>query len=288
MWGLTFPAIRSALAAGTSPFAFVGSRFLVAGLLMLPFALKDLRREGRKILLPAGGLGMLLGASYVTQTIGMETTTAANSGFITGTNVIIVPFLDALVRKTKLSGSAIAGAIIALAGMYILAGFGGTESFSLTESRTGDLWTLCSAFGYAMYLVLLQKYLLKFGHWSFLTAQLLVVALTTLALGPFIEDWNLNLSGWSAIWPVMYCALFATIGTGLLQFKFQAESSPVRAALIFALEPVFAAVFAWVLLSEQAGENAILGGILIIAGVVFTEIGPNIFSKKSNSKAPDV
>ena len=282
MWGLTFPAIRSALASGTSPFAFVGGRFLVAGLIMLPFAFKDLGREGKAILLPSFGLGLLLGTSYVTQTIGMETTTAANSGFITGTNVIMVPFLDAIIRKTKLSGGAIAGAMIALTGMYILAGFGGTTSFSLTESRIGDLWTLCSAFGYAMYLVLLQKYLLKFGHWSFLTAQLLVVATTTLGLGPFIEEWNLNLTGWDSIWPVLYCAIFATIGTGLLQFKFQAESSPVRAALIFALEPVFAALFAWALLSEQPGENAIFGGILIIAGVVFTEIGPGIFAKKTS------
>ena len=220
MWGLTFPAIRSALAAGTSPFAFVGGRFLVAGLIMLPFAFRDLRREGRALLLSACGLGLLLGTSYVTQTIGMETTTAANSGFITGTNVIMVPFLDALIRKTKLSGSAIAGAIIALAGIYILAGFGGTESFSLTESRTGDLWTLCSAFGYAI-LGTAQEISSEIRALFVSHGTTVVVAITTLALGAFIEDWNLNLTGWSSIWPVLYCAIFATVGTGLLQFKFQ-------------------------------------------------------------------
>ena len=280
MWGLTFPAIRAALATGTSSFAFVGARFSVAALIMLPFALPGLKKDGRALILPSVGLGLLLGGSYVAQTIGMETTTAANSGFITGTNVIMVPFLDAIIRKTKIKGFAILGALLALFGMYLLSGLDLSEPQALVGGRIGDLWTLLSAFGYAVYLVLLQKHLHRFGHWSFLTAQLIVVSVTTLALGPFIEDWNLEITNTTVLAAVLYCAIFATVGTGLLQFKYQAQSSPVHAALIFALEPVFAGLFAILILSENPGQNALIGGAFIIAGVLLAEIGPNLMKKK--------
>ena len=280
MWGLTFPAIRAALATGTSSFAFVGARFSVAALIMLPFALSGLKKDGRALILPSVGLGLLLGGSYVAQTIGMETTTAANSGFITGTNVIMVPFLDAIIRKTKIKGFAILGALLALFGMYLLSGLDLSEPQALVGGRIGDLWTLLSAFGYAVYLVLLQKHLHRFGHWSFLTAQLIVVSVTTLALGPFIEDWNLEITNTTVLAAVLYCAIFATVGTGLLQFKYQAQSSPVHAALIFALEPVFAGLFAILILSENPGQNALIGGAFIIAGVLLAEIGPNLMKKK--------
>jgi drug/metabolite transporter (DMT)-like permease len=279
MWGLTFPAIRAALTTGTSSFAFVGARFSIAAIIMLPFAYRGLAKDGRALIWPSLGLGLLLGSSYVTQTIGMETTTAANSGFITGTSVIMVPFLDALIRKTRIRGFAIAGAIVAIFGMYLLSGLDLSKPQALVGGRVGDLWTLFSALGYATYLVLLQKYLLRFGHWSFLTAQLIVVAVTTLAVGPFIEDWQLEFTNPKVLGAVFYCAIFATIGTGLLQFKYQAQSSPVRAALIFALEPVFAGLFAMLLLSEQPGQNALVGGALIIVGVLLAELGPKLTQK---------
>ena len=195
----------------------------------------------------------------------------------------MVPFLDALIRKTKISGYAIGGALVAILGMYLLSGLDLSEPQALVGGRIGDLWTLLSAFGYAVYLVLLQKHLNRFGHWSFLTAQLIVVSVTTLTLGPFIEDWNLELTHTSVLAAVVYCSIFATVGTGLLQFKYQAQSSPVHAALIFALEPVFAGIFAMILLSENPGKNALIGGALIIVGVLIAEIGPNLKTKLSKA-----
>jgi len=283
MWGLTFPAIRSAMTNGASSFAFVGARFGIAAVIMLPFAIGGLKKDGRALLWPSIGLGLLLGSSYLMQTIGMETTTAANSGFITGTSVIMVPFLDAAIRKTKLRGFAIGGAVFAIFGMYLLAGLDFSGETTMKAGRVGDLWTLASALGYALYLVLLQKHLTRFGHWSFLTAQLFVVAISALLIGPFIEDWQLQWQNESVLTAVIYCAIFATIGTGLLQFKFQAESSPVRAALIFAMEPVFAAVFAVLILSEDPGKNALSGGSLIVLGVLIAELGPNWAEKRKTS-----
>jgi drug/metabolite transporter (DMT)-like permease len=279
MWGLTFPAIRSAMSSGTSSFAFVATRFGIAAIVMLPFALRGLKKDGRALALPSLGLGLLLGSSYLMQTIGLETTTAANSGFVTGTSVIMVPFLDAAIRKTKLRGFAIAGAGLALLGMYLLAGLEFSSSSNLSSARIGDLWTLASALGYALYLVLLQKHLKRFGHWSFLTAQLFVVALSALLIGPFIEEWQLAWQNQSVVLSIVYCAIFATIGTGLLQFRFQAQSSPVRAAVLFAMDPVFAAIFAVILLNENPGDNAISGGALIILGVLLAELGPNLRKK---------
>jgi drug/metabolite transporter (DMT)-like permease len=274
IWGLTFPAIRTAMTEGATPLAFVGVRFAIALLLMLPFALPGFRKHGSAMVAPSVGLGLLLGGGYAMQTIGMTTTTAANSGFIAGTAVIMVPFIDALLRKTEISPWVVGGAALATCGLYLLSGI--EDLRSLAAGRPGDLWTLASSASYAFYLVLLQDHLPRFGHWPFLTAQLIVVCASALLLAPLVEEPRLDPNG-AVILALVFCAVFATIVSGTIQFRCQADSTPVRVALIFALEPAFAAGFAVLLIGEEPGPNALAGGLAIIVGVIAADAGPRLF-----------
>jgi drug/metabolite transporter (DMT)-like permease len=277
IWGLTFPAIRSAMTGGASPLAFVAARFVIAAALMAPLALRGVRREGRAMLGPAAGLGLLLGSSYAFQTIGLTTTTAANSGFITGSSVVMVPFLDAVIRRRRPSPAALLGAGVALIGLYLLSGI--DDPRALADGRPGDLWTLACAAGYALYIVLLQDHLGRFDHWPFLFLQLLIVALAAAVTAPLVEEVELALEP-GVLGALAFCAVFATVGTGLLQFRFQGRSSPVRTALIFSLEPVFAAGFAVLLLAEVPGPDARLGGALVVLGVLVADVVPAWWARR--------
>lgn len=271
IWGLTFPAIRTAVTEGASPLLFVGVRFLLASLLLAPFAWPALRRHRRELLGPGLVLGLTLGGGYAMQTIGLTTTTASKSGFLTGTAVVMVPFLDRLLRGVPVPRSALLSGSIALFGIYLLSGLAGPTE--LLRAEAGDLWTLGGALSYAAYMVLLQDRLVRFEHRALLFSQLVFVAVASLLLAPLTETPHLSASlrVWGAI---LFCAVFATIGTGLLHQRCQGLTTPSRAALIFSLEPLFAAAFSALLLGEALGVRAAMGGGLIVLGVLGTDLFP--------------
>ena len=137
IWGMTFPAIRAAMTAGASPLAFVGIRFGLAALLMLPLAARSLRRTWRPLAGPSVMLGLLLGSSYTAQTVGMTSTTAARSGLITGLSVVIVPLLDGLVHRRAPRVWVILGGVVATCGLCILSGV--HDVATLGTAQIGDL-----------------------------------------------------------------------------------------------------------------------------------------------------
>lgn len=267
--------------AGATPLAFVAARFALAALILLPFVWREVRSGGKTLLVGSLWLGLLGGASYALQTLGMTTTTASNSGFITGTAVIMVPFFDRALRKTPLAVPAMLGAFLALIGMYVLAGL--DDPSELLAGRIGDLWTLISAVFYALYIVLLQAWLARLGHRPLLAGQLVVIAVAAALCAPVIEKPALPLAP-AVLLSLAFCAPLATVWAGLLQLKCQRDTTPARAALIYAMEPVFAALFAAVLLGEALGAATLIGGLLIVLGVIVSEVGATLRSGRLSAE----
>lgn len=276
IWGLTFPAIRTAMTAGASPLVFVGLRFSIASLLLLPFAWPALRRQGRELLGPGLLLGATLGGGYAMQTVGLTTTTASKSGFLTGSAVVLVPFLDRLLRGIRVPPAALLSGLVALAGIYLLSGL--SHPAALLSASPGDLWTLGGALSYAGYMVLLQDRLPRFEHRALLFSQLTFVALAALALAPLTEAPRFVASG-PVLGALVFCAVFATIGTGLLHQRCQGLTTPARAALIFSLEPLFAAAFSALLLGERLSARSAWGGGLIVLGVLGVDLVPALWRR---------
>ena len=277
LWGLTFPLIRISVRA-LSPGQFVAVRFALASLLFLPLLarVKGLKAQLRR-LWPAGALlGFIAWTSYQSQTIGLRTVAAGRGGFITGMSVVLVPLLAPLfgAERPKLrEWVSTAGALL---GLYLL-----TDPFGAEQSRTlvGDLWILICAIGVAIYILLLPRLHNSEKNPDPTTLSFLqiavVAAIALLALLTNEPPWRVPIAASPGAWIGLgFCASFATVGTFLLQTRFQPDTTPQRAALIFALEPVFASVFGYWILGETFSARGYLGAATTLAAVVLLEVWP--------------
>ncbi|RKZ14173.1 hypothetical protein DRQ53_12155 [bacterium] len=269
-WGVTFPLIRGALEV-LSPQQFVAWRFSLATLAFLPLLVAS--REARSGLRGVLGVGLLLGVisgfSYFAQTWGLQTVPAGRAAFVTGTSVVIVPLLAPLFRAGRPGVADFVAAIVATGGLYMLTA---DDTQSAAGLVTGDFWILLCAFSYAVYILVLQRVLEK-------PRNPVALAFAQVAAIAFFADLVLGSTGsvritWSpwVISALVFCALLATVATFWLQARFQGQTTAQRVALIFALEPVFAAFFAWWLLHERMGLEGLLGAILVLGAVLGAEL----------------
>jgi drug/metabolite transporter (DMT)-like permease len=278
LWGLTFPLIRQAVDPEVlSPFHFMAARFVVAALACTPLVLISPRaRAGlRHHWAASAGLGVLLWASYQTQVIGLVTVPAGRAAFITGSSVVMVPLLAPLFRAGRPTGVDLLAAFVACVGLYLLTmGDAPAADVEAGGIGAGDLWILACAGTYAVYIHLLQK-LLHSGcdEVAVVYQQIVAVAACSCLTLP-VAPAALADQSWSpaALTAILFCALGATVICFWLQARYQQRTTPTRTALIFSLEPVFAALFAWLLLAEIMGPRAILGAATILAAVVGSEL----------------
>lgn len=259
IWGSTFFIVKSAL-DGIDPVILVAYRFLIAGFLLLIF----LKFSGRPIfdgwkqaLLP----GFLLWMLYIPQTIGLQYTTASNSGFITGLFVAFVPIFLRLIFKRKPTIMEVIASAISLIGMWILTG-------GMSDINIGDIMTLITAVTYALHLLYVDKYMKRgLDPYLFSCHQFLLVGLLSV-LTALIFSLPFEIVTADAFWMMLFLAVFPTLSAFVIQMAAQKIRSPLRVSLIFALEPVFAALFAWTLGGEKIILHRALGGLLIFLALV--------------------
>lgn len=261
VWGATFFMVKDAL-TGIDPVILVAYRFLIAGLIMLVFLLAT-KRPILKDLGRGTVLALLLWSLYIPQTIGLGYTTASNSGFITGLFVIFVPiFMRSVVNRRPTVREWVASGV-ALVGLWILTG-------GLTDFNFGDTLTLIAAVTYALHVLFSDRYM-KGGIDPYIIScqQFLIIGLLSLLTGlAFGLDFGIHTS--TAIWITLFLALFPTLSAFVIQMWAQKITTPVKVSLIFALEPVFAAIFAWTLGGEIPILHRTLGGLFIFAALVIS------------------
>lgn len=262
IWGSTFVVVKEAL-ADASPLPFLGIRFTLAGILL--FLVMGRGLGERQALGPGFLLGVFLFAGYLCQTTGLLYTTPSKSAFITGFAVILVPFLQAL-HGFRLRAATIAGALLGLAGIYFLVLPSGVHAVN-----RGDVLTLFGAVSFAVHIVLVGSYTRRFSFRHLVPVQILVVGLLAAAALPLNLDFRLH---WTAglIGALLLTAVLATGFAFSVQNWAQQFTPPAHTALIFALEPVFAALTSRLVLGERLGGKVFMGSALILAGMVVSEI----------------
>jgi len=260
MWGLTFPLIREAVSyIHASTFVFI--RFGLAAICFLPFAYANFRKSSKALLIAGLALGVLNSGIYIFQTTGLETISASRSAFITGSNVLFVPFLLPLFQLGRPRKIDIISALICLLGLYILTGS------NLHGISRGDLWTLASALCYAVSVVFVQWVSPRLKGYSLLTFYQILFAVPIAAI---ISAGN----GFSGIFhikvliAVLFCSIVATIIGLYLQMKYQQYTTATRAALIFSLEPVFASIFAYFINGDPITSHMLLGGGVVLLSII--------------------
>ncbi len=255
IWGSTFFIVKDAL-SGIDPVVMVAYRFLLAGALLLLFLF--IRRTPPKTgWTRALFLSLILWTLYISQTVGLKYTTASNSGFITGLFVLFTPVLLLAIFKKKPSVMESAASALSVAGLWVLTG-------GLTDINFGDLLTMVAALTYALHVLYSDKYM-KAGVDAYqISCQQFLLVGTLSLLTALIFDLPLSIGSAKIAWVLVFLALAPTLSAFVIQMLAQRFTSPVKVTLIFALEPVFAALFAWTLGDEQIVVHRALGGLLIV------------------------
>ena len=258
VWGTTFVVVKDALE--TVPVSLLLALRFGMSLLLLLWV-----RIPKGALLPGFTLGLITFAGFSTQTLGLDTTTASKAAFITGLSVILTPLLSAVWFKNRVPVKAFTAAFVALAGLGLM---------TLTSAQgivSGDLWVLGTAFCYATYIIYLGEIAKHHKAITLSATQLwpmtLLAWLWALPHVGTLPDVPLTTYG-----AIFYLAAIATVLVSVLQVRAQRIVPAYLAALIFVLEPVFAAVFAYVVRGEALGTLGWLGGGLIIVAMLISEV----------------
>ena len=275
VWGTTFVVVKLAVEA-VDPLLFVALRFGLAGLVLAALRWSALRRAPRATWVAGLWLGLLLLAGYGFQTFGLRETTPARGGFITGLSVALVPLLDAALLRRRLGRGPTIGVLLSTLGLLALSAPLDAADWSRGSWR-GDLLVLGCAFAFAMHIVGVGHYAGRHDPGAITTVQVGVVGLLA-GLGALALGAAGPTDG--GVWlAVAYMGPVATALVFFIQNWAQTHTTATHTALIFTLEPVFAALFSFALYGEQLGPRALAGGALILAGVLAAELGPGPSSR---------
>jgi len=258
IWGSTFVIVKETV-ANVSPALLLALRFSVAALL---FAWV---RPSRAALLPGLILGLLSFLGFATQTLGLVSTTASKAAFITGLSVILTPLFSALWFRHSVPVRAYGAAVVALAGLALMS-FSGPLGVT-----TGDLWVLGTAVFYAFYIIYLGEVAPKHGALELSAVQFWPMALLAW-LWAVPQLGQVSTLSAPSIWSIVYLGAVATALVSVLQVRAQRVVSAHMAALIFVLEPVFAALFAYLLLGEALGVWGWVGAGLVGVAMLLSEL----------------
>lgn len=266
-WGVTFIVIKGALDDVPVSF-FLAQRFLLAFVLLL-LARPLVKASPDSYTLGRGALlGLLVVAGYGLQTVALIHTTASNTAFLTGLNVVWVPILAVPLFKRRLELPKAVGAALAVGGIYFMCGLMGKTGGG-TMNR-GDLYALACAVFFALHILYMGRYAARCDSYWLAVAQLGTIGgifgVTALAKGYPLFSFRPEIAG-----ALLICSFFATVLPFLIQTTVQKWVSASDTALIFCLEPVFAALFAWVLAGEAMGRMEYWGAALIFFGMVVSE-----------------
>lgn len=260
IWGLTFPIQKIAL-QGINPFFYNCLRFLTAFLLTVAFFRKKPSWKNGLI------LGFFLGIAYAAQTSGLKITTSTKSGFITSLYIPFVPFFSYLIEKNKPTLSQIISFFVSIVGLYML------NDPSKDPFNFGDFLTIICAVAFAIHVVLITHFTeTNDDEITLLAPQFLLTSGINFALTPLGSSLKMNLA---ALYTLLFTAFFATIFAVWVQLKFQKFVGSNVSALIYVGEPVFAALFSFIILSEKMSLIQFAGIILLIFAMIMGAIKKN-------------
>jgi len=273
LWAVSFPLVGGVVGKdpGENEFVFLSLRFVLATLAFLPILPIVIRQGTGRGLQPwfhGAIIGTMLFFGYWTQTVGLKYTTPSRSAFVTMLSVPMVPIFAALVHRRRPSLVHLVGSAIAVAGVGIVLAPEGT-----LEPNRGDYWTLACAFVFAVEILVIARFARQSGAAVLAVAQIATVAVLSLV------GWKLS-SGtmpelthdfWVAV--VVTGILCTTLAIGGMTWA-QGRISAETAAMVFALEPVFAGLFEYIYLDRGMNRLQWGGGLVVVFAVAWTSRAP--------------
>jgi drug/metabolite transporter (DMT)-like permease len=265
VWGSTFTVVKQAL-AHISPILFVALRFWIAAFVILAFMPGQIRKISGQTFRQGMVLSVVLTGGFVFQTLGLAHTSPSYSAFITSLSVLLVPLLGYVLYRHRPKPQTIAGVVLATIGLFLL-----LAHLAEFEMSLGELLTLICAIMFGLQILFLGRFVATGDYRQLMLLQMLGSAILCSVAIPIFEKpfvhWNSNL-----VWALILTSLFATAFAFYVQARAQRLTTANRTALILSLEPFFAALFAFWILGQVLTIREWAGGILVLAGVLVSEL----------------
>ena len=223
-------------------------------------------------------LGILFAGGYLLQTLGLKYTSVTKSAFITGMSVVLTPFAFKFVIKKPIKAWQWVGVIISFFGLWIF------TNPTIDKINIGDVFTLISTIFWALYLTYMDVYtknITKYEHTIQLVFMQFLIAAPIGLIGHFAFDmanFKFHLTS-NLILALAYNGILASIILTIIHTSVQKYTTPIKAALIFTTEPVFATILAMIIISEIITFREITGGIIILSAVIISELGEYWFGR---------
>ena len=265
-WGVTFLMVQDAI--DTTPvYAFLFFRFALASILMFFIAYKFLNQINKRTIVYGVVLGIFLFSPIAPQTFALPYTKSSIVAFITGLNVICVPFLAYFFFKEHISKNVLLATVVAVLGLYLL-----TMSGALTIG-SGEFLTLLCAILFALQIIFTGKFSKEVNVFLLVLFQLITVTILSLIFSLSLDSVTFNLDyNYAFFKAVIITAVFATVYAFLIQTYMQQFTTATKTAIIFTMEPVSAAIFAYFMIAETLTYIQLLGAILIILATLIAEL----------------
>ncbi|MCL6527002.1 MAG: DMT family transporter [Thermaceae bacterium] len=257
LWATTFVVVKDSLKT-LSAGQITLVRFFFATLCFAPF----LWVRNRRLWAAGLELGIYLFLAYFSQTIGLASTSASRSAFITTLYVVMLPLLLGLLGQ-RLGWNIWLAALLAILGVGLL-------SYDGSPPGPGDFWTLLTALSYTVYIWRIEGFATRFPSLPLTGIQMLVVLLLALGWVAWEQPrWNWEGFPWGSL---IYLGLVASALCVWLQALGQRFVPAAEAAIIYALEPVYASIFAYFLLHERLGWQGRIGAALIVLATLVSQL----------------
>jgi drug/metabolite transporter (DMT)-like permease len=263
--GLAFPILKFAVGA-VSPFALNAARFLVAAILVLLITVYSKKQLYERTELKYGILlGLLLAGIYLTESIGIQWTSASNAGFLSDSTAIFVVIFGSLFFKHKTKPVAMLGVLAVFVGIYFLIFTEGIKVYK------GDFLILVSPILGAFHMLLSYKIANKVFIPRLLMYQFFTVAIISSGLS-FLLNVDLNIFSVNIILVLFYLGLILTGFRYFAEIFAMRKINPTNVALILLTIPIWAAIFSNIFLKEVLLPQQYVGCIFILGGIAFAEI----------------
>lgn len=264
IWGGGFVAVKDALNTIT-PFYIMTLRFLISAVLMCIIFFKRIKKITKKDIKGGSIVGVFLFLGFAFQTVGLKYTSAGKQAFLTGTYVIIVPFLYWIFMRKRPSKYSFIGAFLTIIGIGMI------SIQSKLNINLGDMLTLICAVFFALQIVAIEFFTKDIDPIILTVVQLSLSAILsficTVSFESVIQPLNKQ-----AIFSILYLGVFSTMIAFIIQNVAQKYTYSTHAAIILSLESVFGLLLSVILLHEVLTVKMIIGCALIFIAIITTEV----------------
>ncbi len=265
-WGTGFTVTKLALEVYTT-YQLLFLRFIFAILVSFILFYKKIKTISKTDIKAGFIMGLFLAIGYIFQTIGLTGTSAGNSAFLTGTNVVMVPFFYYIVTKIKPGKNNIIAAILMFLGIVLL-----TVDFeNFGKFNIWDFLTFISAICFAWQVVATGIFSSDKDPAVIATIQMATCTIIFLVMMLF-ENQPIVFNTKGTV-SMLYLSLIATMLCFLLQTLGQKYTSTTHAAIILSLESIFGSLFGVLFLNEKYSIMTVMGFVIIFIAVLIAEIG---------------